>query len=191
MREAELSFEAVDAADARPFTQRVIGAVRLDPATWDEIAGGGAGLGQAALVVLGSAAAASLAAASAISTRAAIESATSSLLSWMSMAAFLWLAANVLGHRLRVGTALRVVGFAMAPLALLGLTAIPVPAVQAVVRLIALALFLAALVAGTRQALRIETMRAAFVCTVAGLAIALVLLTMLTMLTTFVNALLG
>jgi hypothetical protein len=185
MREAEAAFGVAGAGAARPFAQRVIGAVRLDPETWDEIAGGDTGLGQAALVVLGSAAAASLAAASAISTRAAIESASSSLLSWLWMGAFLWVAANALGHRLRVGTALRVVGFAMAPLALLGLTAIPVPAVQAVVRLIALALFLAALVAGTRQALRVETMRAAFVCAIAGLAILLVLLTMLTVIANF------
>jgi len=88
----------------------------------------------------------------------------------------LWAAANGLRHRLALGAALRLVGFAMAPLALIALAAIPIAHIQAAVRLLALALFFAALVAGTRQALRVETTRAALVCALAGLGLFLLTL---------------
>lgn len=179
MRQAEVAFGVDETGAARSFLRRALGAARLDPAAWDEIAGGAAGVGQTALVALGAAAAASFAAGT-VSPAAAVESAVSTLVSWLLIAALLWLAANGLGHGLGAALALRIVGFAMAPLALLFLAAIPVAHVQVVVRLVALALFLAALVAGTRQALRVETTRAAFVCATAGLGYFLLLLTMLT-----------
>lgn len=179
MGQAEAAFGIGETGAVRPFLRRVIGAARLDPEAWEEIAGGAVGLGQAALVTLGAAAAGSFAAAT-VSPDAALESALSTFASWLLIAALLWVAANVLGHRLGPGLALRVVGFATAPLGLLLLAAFPVAHVQVVVRLVALALFLAALVAGTRQALRVDTMRAAFVCATAGLGFALLLLTMVT-----------
>lgn len=179
MRQAEAAFRIGEAGSARPFLRRVIGAARLDPEAWEEIASGAAGLGQAALVALAAAAASSFAAAT-VSPDAARESAVSTFASWLLVAALLWSAANVLGHRMRPALALRVVGFAMAPFALLFLAAIPVASVQGAVRLLAVALFLAALVAGTRQALRVETMRASLVCGLAGLGYVLLLLTMVT-----------
>lgn len=158
------------------FAARVVGAVRLDPAAWDEIACERGALAQAALVVLLAAGASVTAAAHIAGPGAALESAIGSLASWPLIAGLLAGAARVLGHRLPFGTGLRLVGFAMAPLVLIGLAALRIDYVEAVVRMVALALFFAGLVAGTRQALGVETMRAALVCAGAGLG--LVLMTM-------------
>lgn len=177
MSQAEAAFEADGEGGSRSFARRVIGAVRLEPAAWDEIASEGNALVQAALVVLVAAAASGFAAASTGSTALAAESALGSLSSWLLVAGLLWVASRALGHRLGFGTGLRVVGFAMAPLALFALAALPIAHVEAVVRMVALALFFAGLVAGTRQALGVETMRATLVCAAAGLG--LVFLTLL------------
>jgi hypothetical protein len=171
MSQAQVVFGAAEGGASRSFAARVAGAVRMEPAAWDEIARDGGALGQAALVALAAAAAGSLAAGSTGSTTAAVGSLLGSLVSWLLVAGLLWAAANGLGHRLGLGTALRVVGFATAPLALIVLAAIPSVPVQTLVRLVALTLFFAALVAGMRQALRVETMRAALVCATAGLAL--------------------
>ncbi|HSJ96842.1 MAG TPA: YIP1 family protein [Myxococcota bacterium] len=170
MSHAEAVFGA-GAESSRSFAERVRGAVRLEPEAWEEIARDGGALGQAAVVVLVAAAAGALAAASAGSATAAAGSALGSFGSWLAISVLLWAAASALRHRLQLGTALRVVGFAMAPLALNALAAIPAVPVQTVVRLLALALFFAALVAGTRQALRVETLRATLVCATAGLGL--------------------
>lgn len=174
MSQAEAAFEAEGAS--RSFARRVIGAVRLEPGAWDEIASESGALAQAAVVVLAAASASALAA-SRHGAALAVESALGSLSSWLLVAALLWVAARILGHRLGLGAGLRIVGFAMAPLALFALAALPVAHVEAVVRMLALALFFAGLVAGTRQALGVETMRAALVCAAAGLG--LVFLTLL------------
>lgn len=164
------------AGEARSLVRRAVGAARLDPSTWAGIAADPVP-GQAALVVAAAAAANALAAGGASAPLAAL----GSLASWLLIAAALWAAANGLGHRLGIATALRLVGFAMAPLALLVLAAIPVAPVQAAVRLVALALFLAALLAGTRQALRVETMRATLVCATAGLGLVFLAMLVLAM----------
>jgi hypothetical protein len=169
MGHAEAVFGADAAAEPRSFARRVVGAVRLEPETWDEITSDGGTLGQAGMVVLLAAAAGGLVAAALEGgSRAVVESCLATLATWPLVAGLLWAAANVAAHRLALGTALRLVGFAMAPLTLIGLAAIPIAPLQAVVRLLALALFFAALVAGTRQALRIDTMRAALLCALAG-----------------------
>jgi hypothetical protein len=171
MSHAEVVFAAGSASTRRSFGERVLGAVRLEPGAWDEIARDPGALGQALAVVAAAALASALSAAAAGPASAALSSGLGSLASWLAITGLVWAAANVLGHRLGVVTALRVVGFAMAPLALVVLAAIPVVPVQMVVRLIALALFFAALVAGMRQTLRVETLRATLVCALAGLAL--------------------
>jgi len=177
MGHAEAVFGAEAAATPRPFVRRVIGAVRLEPEAWEEIARDGGTLGQAGMVALGAAVASSLvAAATEGASRSVVESCLATLAMWPLVAALLWAAANGMRHRLALGAAMRLVGFAMAPLALMALAAIPIAHLQAVVRLLALALFFAALVAGTRQALRVETTRAALVCALAGLGLFLLTL---------------
>jgi hypothetical protein len=170
MSQAEATFGAGEAGGARGFGQRVLGAVRLEPGAWHEIATEPGALGQAVLVVA-AAAVAGAAVAAGEGRMAAVESCVASLGFWLGFAGLLWAVANWFRHPLGLGAALRVVGFAMAPLLLVVLAAIPVEVVQSVVRLVAFALFLGALVAGTRQALRVETARAALVCVTAGLAL--------------------
>lgn len=171
---AEAALGAARVGAGHSFAARVAGAVRLDPAAWDEIARDRGALTQAALVVLLATGATVLAAAYVAGPAAAIESALGVLASWLLVAGLLGGAARILGHRLPLGTALRVVGFAMAPLVLIALAALRIDHVEAVVRMLALALFIAGLVAGTRQALGVETTRAALVCAGAGLCLLLI-----------------
>jgi len=172
MGHAEAVFGAEAAGAPRPFVRRVVGAVRLEPETWDEITRDSGTLGQAGMVALLAAVASGfVAAALEGASRAAVESCLATLATWPLVAGLLWAVANAAGHRLALGTALRLVGFAMAPLTLIVLAAIPIAHVQAVVRLLSLALFFAALVAGTRQALRVDTMRAALLCALGGLSL--------------------
>lgn len=153
------------------FWQRVSGAVRLEPAAWQEVLDDPASIGQAGLVVTVAAAASALAALLGPEdpSNLAIRSVLSTFASWGIVASLLWGLSNWFRHSMRAGTAFRIVGFSMAPLVLLGFAAIPVAVVQMVVRLLAFSLFFAALVGGTRQALGVETTRAAFVCVMTGL----------------------
>lgn len=163
------SVESADPAAPRSFVQRLLGAVRLDPAAWDEIAGDPGALGQAAIVALVASLAAGVAAGVGRTTATGLQGAIGTFLTWPMFGVVLWAIANWFRHPLAPGSAFRVVGFAMAPLALVVLAAIPVALLQTVVRLLAVALFFAALVVGTRQALRVETARAAFICLVVGM----------------------
>ncbi len=163
------------------FWQRVIGAVRLEPGAWQEILDDAASGGQAAVVVASAALAAALASFLGVEGAliAAIVSALSILSSWLILALLLWGLAHWFRHSMRAGDAFRIVGFSMAPLSLLVLVAVPVAPVQLVVRLVAFSLFFAALVGGTRQALRVETTRAAFVCVMTGLVTIFLLMLLL------------
>lgn len=151
--------------------QRVVGAVRLEPAAWQEILDDAAGVRQAAAIV------ASAALASMVAERlgfegtygTALRAGLSTFSSWLILSLLLWGLSNWFRHPLHAGAAFRIVGFSMAPLALMVLAAIPAAPVQLVVRLLALSLFFAALVAGTRQAVHVETTRAVFVCAMTGL----------------------
>jgi len=153
------------------FWQRVLGAVRLEPDTWQEILEDGAGGGQAAVVVAGASAASATADFLGFSGTpiTALLSFLSTFSTWLLLSLLLWGLANWFRHRLHVGASFRIVGFSIAPLTLVVLAAIPAAPVQLVVRLLAFSLFFAALVGGTRQALRVETTRAVFVCAMTGL----------------------
>lgn len=172
------SLGSADPAASRSFLQRLLGAVRLEPAAWDEIVGNPGALGQAAIVALLASLAAGFAAGVGRTTATGLQGAIGTLLTWPMFGVVLWALANWFRHPLALGPAFRVVGFAMAPLALVVLAAIPIALLQTVVRLLAVALFFAALVVGTRQALRVETARAAFVCLLVGMI--LVFVSMLT-----------
>ena len=167
--QAQESLPVIEPGSERSFGQRLLGAVRLDPAAWDEIAADPGALGQAAAIVVGTTLASAFASGAGSTTAAAIQGAVGTFVTWPVFAVLLWAIANWFRHPLRAGVAFRLVGFAMAPLALVALTAVPLAPLQMVVRLLALALFFAALVIGCRQALRVETMRAAFVCLMVGI----------------------
>jgi len=144
----------------RNFAQRFVGALRLDAATYDEIAQSSDSLPQAA----GVAALAGLlkaVATGAAASVAGVVSAISVLAFWPIGALLVWL-----GCRQQVAFAvlLRTVGFAMAPLVLVALDVLPIASLRHVVDLLATALFLATLVVGARQALRTTTGNAALLC---------------------------
>lgn len=174
-------FGAPAHASPSSFWQRVIGAARLEPGAWQEILDDASSTAQAGVVV----ASVALVGASTVffavegTLSIAIQSALWTLSSWAILALLLWGLAHWFRHSMRAIDAFRIVGFSMAPLALLALAAIPVAAVQMVVRLLAFSLFFAALVGGTRQALRVETMRAAFVCVMTGLVTIFLLMLLL------------
>jgi hypothetical protein len=169
MGQAEAAFGVGEAGATTGFGARLLGAVRLDPDVWDEIAADTGALGQAGLVVAAAAAASYVASGPGVRSTV-LATVLGSLVSWLGLSGLLWAVANWFRHRLGIGAALRVVGFAMAPLVGLALAAIPVDVVQGVVRLVTFALFLGALVVGTRQALGVETARAGLVCFTAALA---------------------
>jgi hypothetical protein len=167
--QAHPSLASTDRPARRSFPQRLLGAVRLDPAAWDEIVRDPKALAQAAAVALVAALAAGVASGVGHTTATGVQGGVGTLVTCSLLGLVLWAIANWFRHPVGLGTAFRVVGFAMAPLALVALAAIPVALLQTLVRLVAVALFFAALVVGTRQALQVETARAAFVCLVVGM----------------------
>jgi hypothetical protein len=168
---SEIGIGQPTAVAGRSFMQRLGGAVRLDPGAFDEIAAEPSALLQAATVVLAAAAARAVAVSGiATSTDAALNG-LRVLILWPAASMVLWGVAKWFGHRAGFGPLLRVVGFAMAPLALAVFQAVPLPTLVIIVSLLATALFFAALVIGVRQALRIDTGRAAFVCLATGLTL--------------------
>lgn len=168
MGQVEAAFGVEEAGSGTRFGERLVGAVRLDPRAWDEIAADASALGQAALVAVAAAAALGVAASHA-GRPAAVGSGLVGLVLWLGLSGLVWAVANWFRHPLGLGAALRVVGFAMAPLVGLVLAAIPIDVVQGVVRLVTFALFLGALLVGTRQALRVGMARAGLVCLTAAL----------------------
>jgi len=144
----------------RSFAQRFAGALRLDAATFDEIAQSPSSLGQAASLAVAAGAVKAIATGAATSA-AAIVSAVSVLGFWPIGAALLWIGCR---QQVSYGVLLRTIGFAMAPLLLVGLDVLPIASLRHVVDLVATALFLGALVIGTRQALRTTTGGAALLC---------------------------
>jgi hypothetical protein len=153
-------------ATRRNFGERLLGALRLDAATFDEIEHDRAALGQAAgVVALGGIAAAIGAAGEGAGAFGAVLGA---LVGWLVSAGFVWLVGViVMSHTSDYPELLRTLGFASAPQLLLVLRGIPVLGV-----LVGIAAFLwglAAWVVAVRQALDVSTGRAAVVCVLAML----------------------
>jgi hypothetical protein len=175
MSEAGIQREvAPEAPGGRSFLQRLFGAVRLDGAAYDEIAQSPSALGQAAVVALAAAAAKVLVQIAHGTASSTLVSGASIFSFWPIGAALLWIGC---GQRVPYTRLLRIVGFAMAPLLLAALDLIPITPVRVGAGLLATALFLAALVIGTRQALRTTTGSAALLC--APLAVMTIFLPML------------
>jgi hypothetical protein len=168
---SEIGIGQSAASSGRSFMQRLGGAVRLDPGAFDEIAASPSALVQATTVVLAAAAARVVGVSGITTSTDAALNGLRVLILWPAASVVLWGVANWFGHRVGLGPLLRVVGFAMAPLMLAVFQALPLPTLVIIGSLLATALFFAALLIGVRQALRIDTGRAAFVCLATGLTL--------------------
>jgi len=152
---------ASPASEARSFAERAIGALRLDGATYEEIAQSPSALGQAAAIVAMAAVASVFASPERTTTMVALFSALAIASAWLLGAALIWVGAR---QQVPYSRLLRTVGFAMTPLVLVALEAVPLGPVRYAVAFLATALFVAALVVGTRHAVRVSTGTAALLC---------------------------
>jgi hypothetical protein len=162
-----LATPGVPAPAHRSFLERVIGALRLDAATYDEIEHDPTSLGQAAGVVVIASVAAAIGAAGQQGS-SAVGAVLGSLVGWLMSTAFIWLVGVFwMKHTSDFKELLRTLGFASAPQILFALAGIPGLGVLVVIA--GWAWGLAAWVVAARQALDVTTGRAVLVCFLAVL----------------------
>jgi hypothetical protein len=150
----------------RSFVERLVGALRLDAPTFDEIEHDPGALGQAAAVVVLAGVAAAIGAAG--QGGGAIGAVLGSILGWVISVAFVWLVGvYFMEHTSDYPELLRTLGFASAPQLLLALRGIPW--LGALIGVAAFLWGLAAWVVAVRQALDVSTGRAVWVCVLAVL----------------------
>ncbi len=159
------------------FVQRVIGAARLDAATYEEVEADPGAMGQAVGVILGVSVAAGIGAIGDEQGPGLVVGAIGSLVGWLLWAAITWLVGTrvlpTAQTQADFGQLLRTLGFSAAPgfLMVLGV----VPGIGIVIGLIASLWQLAAMVVAVRQALDYDsTLRAVAVCLIGFLAYALI-----------------
>ena len=172
MSEAGTQQNASDGAPAgagRSFVERFVGAFRLDGSVYEEVASDRGALAQAAGVAAAAAAARAIGVFSTTTSGAAVFGALSVFAFWPLAAVLVWTVGHLLKSPGEFGRVLRVVGFSMAPLILVALLLVPNEWFRGGVLLVTYALLFGALVVGVRQALRIDTGRAAFVCIVVAM----------------------
>jgi hypothetical protein len=149
------------------FVERVIGALRLDAATYEEVEHDESSLGQAAGVVV----LAALAAAVGAATRGgggAVGAIFGSLAGWLVSTAFIWVVGvRWMNHTSDYRELLRTLGFASAPQLLFVGSGIPL--LGTLIAAVAWGWGLAAFVVAVRQALDVTTGRALWVCVLAVL----------------------
>lgn len=152
----------------RSFVERLLGALRLDAATFDEIEHDPGALGQAAGVVVLAGIAAAIGAHGEGGGGGAIGAVLGSVLGWVISVAFVWLVGVFfMEHTSDYPELLRTLGFASAPQLLLALRGLPW--LGAVIGLAAFLWGLAAWVVAVRQALDVSTGRAVWICALAVL----------------------
>jgi hypothetical protein len=149
------------------FTQRLIGAARLDVATYEEIEADSSALGQAMLVVALSAVAAGIGGLGRHGIIGAVSYALAALAGWFLWAALTWLIGTKLlpepETHADIGQLLRTTGFSAGPGLLRVVTFIPL--LGWLVRIVAEIWMLVAMVVAVRQALDYRsTGRAVIVC---------------------------
>ena len=149
----------------RSFGERLMGALRLDAATYDEIEHDPDALGQAAGVIALSAVCAGIGSASG-GLGAILGGVVAAFIGWLLATGIVWLiGVRMMGHTSDYPELLRTLGFASAPQLLLIIAFIPV--LGAIVRIGVFFWGLAAYVVAVRQALDVETGRAIVVCVLA------------------------
>ena len=165
----QMASDGSPAAAGRSFAERFIGALRLDGSVYEEVANDAGAIGQAAGVAVAAAVARVIGVYSATTSGEAVFSGVSVLAFWPVAAFLVWGVGNLLKSPADFGRVLRVVGFAMAPLILVALLLVPNDWFRAGVLLVTYALLFAAFVVGMRQALRVDSGRAAFVCIIVAM----------------------
>jgi hypothetical protein len=160
----QVANDGAPAAAARSFGERFVGALRLDGSVYEEVASDAGAIAQAAGVAAVAAAARAIGVFSTTTSGAAVFGALSVFAFWPLAAVLVWTVGHLLKSPGEFGRVLRVVGFSMAPLILVALILVPNEWFRGGVLLVTYALLFGALVVGVRQALRIDTGRAAFVC---------------------------
>jgi hypothetical protein len=164
--DAVMSTAPVPAPASRSFVERLLGALRLDAPTFDEIEHDRGALGQAAAVVGLGGIAAAIGAGGGVG--GLIGGVVGAVVGWLVSAGFVWLVGVlVMKHSSDYPELLRTLGFASAPQLLLVLRGIPV--LGALVGLVAFLWGLAAWVVAVRQALDVSTGRAVVVCVLAAI----------------------
>lgn len=155
------------------FTQRMIGAARLDVSTYEEVEADSSALRQAMLVVVLSAVAAGIGGIGESGIKGPIAGALGALVGWYLWAALSWLIGTKLlpepQTQADIGQLLRTTGFSASPgiLRVLGF----IPLLGGLIQLVAAVWMLVAMVVAVRQALDYKgTGRAVLVCVI-GFAI--------------------
>jgi hypothetical protein len=149
------------------FVERLMGALRLDAATYEEVEHDASALGQAAGVVLLAALAAAIGTASR-GDGGAIGAVFGALAGWLISTAFIWVVGvRWMNHTSDYRELLRTLGFASAPQILFVASGIPLLGV--LIAVVAWGWGLAAFVVAVRQALDVTTGRALWVCVLAVL----------------------
>lgn len=159
---------------ARPFLERLTGALMLDATVYDEVEHDADALPQALGVVAVAALCAGIGGAGA-GVGGVLGGVFAAVIGWLVSAGVIWLVGvRLFEHTSDYGELLRTIGFAQAPQIALLLASIPVLGV--IVRIVVLFWGLAAYVVAVRQALDVETGRAVLVCLLAwGLVVVLTL----------------
>jgi hypothetical protein len=164
----------------REFTQRIVGTMRLDAGTYEDIEADPGAIGQAATVVVAFAVAAGVGMTWPSPAPGALALAvTASLVGWLSWAALVYyIGVNVFPGRdtkSDLGQLARTIGFSAAPGVFLVLLGLPVS--RPIVFLTISLWMLASMVVAVRQALDFnQTARAVMVCAAGWLLVALVAL---------------
>jgi hypothetical protein len=165
MSEASIP-NAEPAAASRSFADRLVGVLRLDGATYDEIGADANAGGQAATVVaLATIGRALSAEGGPLSTQGLLFLVQIPLL-WPVLSGLVAAMGQWFGTPAPFARVLRIVGFAMAPFALAAFGAVPVEPVQVAAAFLSTALLIATLVVGVRHALSTSLGWAGFVCLV-------------------------
>ncbi len=152
------------------FVDRLLGAARLDAATYEEVEADASSTGQAVLVVALSAVAAGIATADQNGTHGIVIATIGALVAWFIWAYMVWLVGTKLlpepGTEADVGQVVRTTGFSAAPGILIVLAVIPVLA--AVVAIVTNLWMLVAMVIAVRQALDFQSTGRAVLVAVLG-----------------------
>lgn len=159
------------------FGQRVVGVLKLDPHTFEEIEADESATGQALGVVLGASIASGVGAGIIFGPIALVRSALAALAAWVIWALLTyWIGTRVLPEpqtHATIGQLLRVIGFAYAPSFFAFFTFIPI--LGALVALIVALWLLATTVVGVRQALDYRSTARALGVVVIGWVIVVIL----------------
>jgi hypothetical protein len=169
MSEAGIPNTASTAPPARSFVERLLGVLRLDASSYDDVAADPRAIGQAAAIVGVAAIGRSVSAQGGPLGFQAMWFLGQLLLLWPVLSLLVYAIGRWFGHTPDLLRVARVMGFAMAPFALGVLHLIPVEWARNAADLLWVALLIATVVVGIRQALQTTTGQASFVAVVIAL----------------------